>query len=206
MTDDRLSGKVEIFDRRIAYSGFFDLRIYDFRYRRYDGSWSRRHDREVFERGPTAAILLFDPARESVVLVEQFRAPMVDDPDGPWIVEAAAGIVEPGEAVADVVRREALEETGLTVDRVIELFDVIPSPGGSTERISLFIGLVDARNAGGVHGLDSEDEDIRTIVMPLSAALSAIGKSIVSAPAIIGLQWLALNRDDIVGEGRDERD
>ena len=193
MPADRSRQDVELFDKQTAYSGFFDLKIYHFRYRRFDGTWSRRHDREVFERGPTVAVVLFDPVRDCVVLVEQFRAPMLDDAAGPWVIEAAAGIIDPGESVDDVVHREAREETGLIIDRLIRLFDVVPSPGGSTERISLYVGLVNAEGAGGVHGLAAEDEDIRTVVMPLAEALSEIGGRIVTAPAIIGLQWLALN-------------
>ena len=200
MPDYRSIKDVELFHKQIAYSGFFDLKIYHFRYRRYDGTWSRRHDREVFERGPTVAVVLFDPVRGCVMLVEQFRAPMLDDAAGPWVIEAAAGIIEPDETIDDVVRREAREETGLEVDRLIRLFDVVPSPGGSTERISLYIGLVNAENAGGVHGLDAEDEDIRTVIMPLAEAVAEIGGRIVTAPAVIGLQWLALNGERVAAE------
>jgi ADP-ribose pyrophosphatase len=132
-----------------------------------------------------------------VVLVEQMRAPALDDPAGPWLVEVVAGIIEPGETAAEVVRREANEEAGLEVGELVALFDTLLSPGGSTERISLFVGRVDSARAGGVHGNADEEEDIRVVVWPLDEACAMIGTSIVTAPAIVCLQWLALNREQV---------
>jgi ADP-ribose pyrophosphatase len=197
VADGRSRRGVELFEKRRAYDGFFKLDIYSFRYRRYDGTWSRRHQREVFERAPTVAVLLYDPARDAVVLVEQMRAPALDDPAGPWLVEVVAGIIEPGETAAEVVRREAMEEAGLEVGELVALFDALLSPGGCTERISLFVGRVDSARAGGVHGNADEDEDIRVIVWPLDEACAKIGSAIVTAPAILCLQWLALNRERV---------
>lgn len=197
MTKDLTREDVEIFDVTTAYHGFFKLRLYDFRHRRFDGAWSRRHQREVFERGPTAAILLYDPARDSVILVEQMRTPAINDPDGPWLLEIVAGIIGKGETAEAVVRREAEEEAGVIVDTVIPLFDSLLSPGGCTERISMFVGLADSDGAGGIHGLDHEDEDIRTVVWPFDKAFAEIGGSIVTAPAMMCLQWLAMNRGDL---------
>ena len=200
MAGRRSRDDVEIFDVKTAYDGFFKLDLYDFRYRRFDGAWSRRHEREVFQRGPTAAILLYDPARDSVILVEQMRTPAINDPSGPWLLEAVAGIIDDGETAEDVVRREAEEEAGVSVRQVIPLFDSFLSPGGCTERISLFVGLVDSEGAGGVHGLDHEDEDIRVTVWPFEKAFAEIGGQIITAPAMICLQWLAMNRDGLRSE------
>ncbi len=188
---------VEIFDVTTAYDGFFKLNLYDLRHRRFDGNWSRRHQREVFERGPTAAILLYDPARDTVILVEQMRTPAVDDPDGPWLLEIVAGIIGTGETAESVVRREAEEEAGVTVGAIIPLFDSLLSPGGCTERISMFVGLVESDGAGGVYGLDHEDEDIRAVVWPFEKAFAEVGGRIITAPAMMCLQWLAMNRDHL---------
>ena len=200
MSERRGREDVEIFDVETAYDGFFRLDVYDFRYRRFDGAWSRRHQREVFQRGPTAGILLYDPARDAVVLVEQMRTPAIDDPAGPWLLEVVAGIIDDGETADAVVRREAEEEAGVTVRDLIPLFDSFLSPGGCTERISLFVGLVDSIGVGGVHGLDYEDEDIRVVVWPFDRAFAEIGKAIITAPAMICLQWLAMNRDRLRAE------
>ena len=195
MIKDRTRDDVEIFDVTTAYHGFFKLNLYDLRHRRFDGNWSRRHQREVFERGPTAAILLYDPARDTVILVEQMRTPAINDPDGPWLLEIVAGIVGAGETAEEVVRREAEEEAGVSVGAVVPLFDSLLSPGGCTERISMFVGLVDSDGAGGVHGLEHEDEDIRTVIWPFDRAFAEVGGKIVTAPAMMCLQWLAMNRD-----------
>jgi len=197
MSDGRGRNEVEIFDVETAYDGFFKLDVYDFRYRRFDGNWSRRHQREVFQRGPTAAILLYDPVRDAVILVEQIRTPAINDPSGPWLLEVVAGIIDAGETAEAVVRREAVEEAGVSVNKVIPLFDSFLSPGGCTERISLFVGLVDSDGAGGIHGLDYEDEDIRVVVWPFEQAFGEIGGKIITAPAMICLQWLAMNRDHV---------
>ena len=197
MTKQLTRNDVEIFDVTTAYDGFFKLNLYDLRHRRFDGSWSRRHQREVFERGPTAAILLYDPGRDSVVVVEQMRTPALNDPDGPWLLEIVAGIVGPGESAESVVRREAEEEAGVTVGAIIPLFDSLLSPGGCTERISMFVGIVESDGAGGVYGLDHEDEDIRAVVWPFETALAEIGGKVVTAPAMMCLQWSAMNRDQL---------
>lgn len=206
MLERRSRDDVEVFGVETAYDGFFKLDVYDIRYRRFDGRWSRRHEREVFQRGPTAAILLYDPVRDTVILVEQMRTPAINDASGPWLLEVVAGIVDPDETAEAVVRRESVEEAGVSVRELIPLFDSFLSPGGCTERISLFVGLVDSEGAGGIHGLDHEDEDIRVVVWPFDQAFAEIGGKVITAPAMICLQWLGMNRDrvrseDCTGEG-----
>ncbi len=182
----------EIVAREAGYDGFFRLDRLSVRFRRYDGGWSEI-TREVLERGHAAGVLLYDPARDKVVLVEQFRAPAVDAPGGPWLIETVAGIIEAGETPEDVARRETAEETSLAVGALERIGAFMLSPGGASEFITLFCGRVDSRDAGGVHGID--DEDIRTVVMATDDALAAVADGrIVAANAVIALQWLALNR------------
>jgi len=182
----------EIVAREAGYDGFFRLDRLSVRFRRYDGGWSEI-TREVLERGHVAGVLLYDPARDKVVLVEQFRAPAVDAPGGPWLIETVAGIIEAGETPEDVARRETAEETSLAVGALERIGAFMLSPGGASEFITLFCGRVDSRDAGGVHGID--DEDIRTVVMATDDALAAVADGrIVAANAVIALQWLALNR------------
>ena len=187
------AGDYEIIAREAGYDGFFRLDRLSVRFRRYDGGWSDVITREVLERGHAAGMLLYDPARDKVVLVKQFRAPAVDAPGGPWLIETVAGIIDAGETPEDVARRETGEETALTVGPIERIGSFMPSPGGASEFITLFCGCVDSRVAGGVHGID--DEDIRTIVMATDEAFAAVADGrIVAANAVIALQWLALNR------------
>lgn len=188
----------EIVARETGYDGFFRLDRLSVRFRRYDGGWSEI-TREVLERGHAAGVLLYDPARDKVVLVEQFRAPAVDAPGGPWLIETVAGIIEEGETPEDVARRETAEETSLAVGAIERIGAFMLSPGGASEFITLYLGRVDSRDAGGVHGID--DEDIRSVVMDTDDALAAvIDGRIVAANAVIALQWLALNRARLVAE------
>jgi ADP-ribose pyrophosphatase len=154
--------------------------------------------REVLERGHAVAVLPFDPMRDQVVLIEQFRIGALGVVADPWLVEPVAGIIEPGEPAPEVARREALEEAGL------ELLDLVPacsyfaSPGGSTETCQVFIGRVDAASAGGIFGLAHEGEDIKVHVVPLEEALKWLGDGRVhAATTIVALQWLALHRAEL---------
>jgi ADP-ribose diphosphatase len=154
--------------------------------------------REVFERGHAAAVLPYDPVRDQVVMVEQFRIGALDAPEGPWLLEIVAGIIAPGETPQEVVRREAVEESGCTLLGLEPICEYLVSPGGTSERIHLFCGQVDASQADGIHGLAEEAEDIRVVVLSTDAAIAHLhaGKIRAAAP-IIALQWLLLNRDQL---------
>lgn len=185
----------EILETSTGYAGFFHILRYRLRHRLFNGGWSRVLTRELFERGHAAAVLPYDPETDQVVLTEQFRIGALQAPGGPWLLEIVAGMMEAGETPEDVVRREAVEEIGCAVGDLVSICDYHVSPGGTSERIHLFCGRVNASGAGGVHGSADEDEDIRVVVMPADDAIAHMqaGK-IVSAAPIIALQWLIMNR------------
>ena len=108
---------VEIIAREKLYRGFFSLDLYRFRHRLFNGEMSGEVRREIFERGHASVLLPFDPVRDEVVLIEQIRIAAYDTSETPWLLELVAGMIEPGESVEDVARREAMEEAGLTVGR-----------------------------------------------------------------------------------------
>lgn len=193
-----MSADIEIIEKNICYQGFFRLERYCLRYRLFNGDWCHPVVREVFERGHAAAVLPYDPVRDEIILIEQFRVGAMAEPDGPWLMEIVAGIIEANESAIDVVKRESIEEADCEIIDFIPLYDYLVSPGGTTERIALFCGKVDATHAGGIHGVIDEGEDIKVHAITLDAALLQLkaGK-INSASAIIALQWLALNRDHV---------
>ena len=168
------------------------------RHRLFSGGWSGVLTRELFERGHAAAVLPYDPVTDQVVLTEQFRIGALNAPSGPWLLEIVAGIIETGETPEAVVQREAVEEIGCTVRDLISICDYHVSPGGTSERIHLFCGRVDATQAGGVHGVAHEGEDIRVVVMSADDAIDHMqaGK-IVSAAPIIALQWFMMHRTTV---------
>lgn len=186
---------VEIERREIAYQGFFRLERYRLRHRLFNGAMSPSLSRELFERGHAAAVLPYDPRLDRVVLLEQFRIGALEAEGGAWLYEIVAGMIEPGEVAEDVVQRESLEEAGLRLMDLEPICDYLVSPGGTSERIHLYCGRVDAAEAGGIFGLAEEHEDIRVSTWSFEEAWEMLASGAInSASPIIALQWLALNR------------
>lgn len=185
---------VEIIARETLYSGFFSLDLYRFRHRLFNGEMSGEVRREIFERGHAAVLLPFDPVRDEVVLVEQIRIAAYDTSESPWLLEMVAGMIEEGESPEDVARREAVEEAGLEVKRVKDMLSYLASPGGTSERLTILVGEVDATTAHGIHGLADENEDIRVHVVSREQAYQWVEEGkIDNAASVIALQWLQLH-------------
>jgi ADP-ribose pyrophosphatase len=186
----------EFIDKTVLSNGFFPLILCKVRHTLFAGGMSRAFTREVLFRAPVAAVLPYDPVQDTVVLIEQFRAgKLLSGAADPWMIEVVAGIIEDGETPEDMVRREAIEEAGCRIGEVEALPSFYTSAGGSSEYAYLFCGRVDSSGVGGIHGLDSEDEDIRVMVEPTDRALERLARGEVdSAIAVVALQWLALNR------------
>ncbi|WP_421998795.1 NUDIX domain-containing protein [Reyranella sp.] len=189
---------VQLVDHVVAYQGHFRISRYQFRHGLYEGGQSHVIRREVFERGQAAAVLPYDPRRDEVVLIRQFRAGSYVAGRHPWTWEIVAGIIEDGESPEELVRREAVEEASLELREVIPIHDVILSPGACSEGCTIFLGHVDTANAGGVFGLESEGEDILVKVVSFAEVRTMLEHGeIDNAIAVIGLQWLALHRDEV---------
>lgn len=189
------SPDVEILEKTVCYEGFFKLEKYRLRHRRFAGDMSPVLTRELFERGHAVAVMLYDPARDRIVLLEQFRIGALQFAGGPWLLEIVAGIVEPGERAEEVALRECREETGVEPTTLEPICTYLVSPGGTSESISLFCGRVDSTGVGGLHGLADESEDIRVCTVSFDEAWDLFRQGrINSAAPVIALQWLAMNR------------
>lgn len=188
----------KINQREVTYKGFFRLEKYQLQHTLFNGGWSKKITRELFMRGNCVAVMLYDPVRDSLVLIEQFRTGAMLQPENAWLIEIVAGSIEPGEAAEQVAKRESLEEAGCEIQQLMLINEFYTTPGGSSERISLFCGKVDSSNVGGVHGLDDENEDILVSVVEFDTAYRMVKSGeIESAIAIIAIQWLYINRDKI---------
>jgi nudix-type nucleoside diphosphatase (YffH/AdpP family) len=167
---------------------------YTIDYRRKDGQ-VQRFKREVYDHGSAAAILLFDPVRETVLLVRQFRFPVLLNGDAADLLEACAGMLD-GDLPEACAIREAIEETGHAPEQVRHVCDVYASPGAMTEKISLFVGHYSAetrQHDGG--GLIEEGEEIEVVEVRLSDAMAMIGSGqIMDAKTVILLHYMAASR------------
>lgn len=188
--------KFTLIAEETPYQGFFSLKRYTLKHTLYKGGWSQPITRELFHRGNCVAVLLYDPIRDEVVIIEQFRIGAMQIPDQAWLLEIVAGAIEPGETAEEVAYREAVEEAGSEIQQLIKINDFFTSPGGTSELLSLFYGQVDTTHIGGLHGLDHEDEDIWVTTMKFDDVYQLLldGK-ILSAIPIIAIQWLFINRD-----------
>ncbi|QTF10259.1 ADP-ribose diphosphatase [Brenneria izadpanahii] len=192
---------VEIIAREELYKGFFSLVRYRFRHRLFNGEMSDEVSREIFERGHAVVLLPYDPVRDEVVLVEQIRIAAYDSSVSPWLLELVAGMIEPGESLEDVARREAQEEAGLVVGRCRPIVNYLASPGGTSERLAVMVGEVDTRTAAGIHGLAEENEDIRVHVVSREQSYQWVEEGIIdNAASVIALQWLALHHEKLRNE------
>lgn len=185
---------VELIEKQAAFAGYFRIDRLRLRFPLYEGGMSREVVREVLERGQVAAVLMVDPDRDAVVLIEQFRPGPYAAGDEPWLIETVAGVIEGAESAEEMTLREAREEADCEITALLPIMHFFTSPGASTERVTLFCGRVDSTHAGGVHGLEEEGEDIRVMVVSVDEALSLLNEGkIVNAKTIIALQWLAAN-------------
>jgi len=186
--------KWKLLDSQPLYQGFFKIDLCRIRHQTYQGG-EIEIQRELFHRGDAVAVLLYDPVADRVVLIEQFRVGAIGE-ENPWLLEIVAGMLEEGESVHDVARRECKEEAGLDVHAFEPVYSFYSSPGGCSERIHLVCALVDSEQAEGTHGLEAEGEDIRVRVVDFAETHDLIASAkISSAIPLIALQWLQLNRE-----------
>ncbi|WP_196139601.1 NUDIX domain-containing protein [Aliikangiella sp. G2MR2-5] len=186
--------KSELIEKETLYQGFFKLERFHLKYEKFEGGWSEVIQREIFERGNAAAALLLDPEQELLVMVEQFRPGAMSTEKSPWLIEPIAGMIEKGESPKNLIEREAEEEAGCQIKRMRKICEYLVSPGGSTERIWLFLAEVDARQASDYAGLEHEHEDIKVHQIPVKKAFQMLENGeFTNAMTLISLQWLKLN-------------
>ncbi len=188
-----------------AFENLFRALRARIRYQRFDGEMSEEITRIAFQRGDSVAVLLYDPIEDVVVLTRQFRYPLyagiepqILKEEGArvaWSLEIVAGTIEPDHSAHEIASREVLEEVGYAIQGSLRpVAAIFTSPGWTSERMFLFLGLVDYKDrlhAGG--GLPSEGEDIQVEILPFEEAMARIEHAGISdAKTIIALQHLAL--------------
>lgn len=183
--------------RRWPYARYFAVEEHDLRFRRFDGTMSAVLDRAVFISGDAAVVLPYDPVRDRVMVIEQFRVgPYARGDANPWLIETVAGRIDAGETPEQAARREAKEEAGLILQALIAGPRYYPSPAAKAEYIYSFIGLADLPDsAAGLGGLASEAEDIRSHVISFDRLMALVDSGeIDNAPLHLIALWLARER------------
>lgn len=193
---------IEIISTSLAHDGFLRVEHLQLRHRLFSGEWSEVFMRELQLKDPAVGVLLFDPDRDAVLLVRQFRVGLCVEPsrtESAWPLEIVAGMVDSGEQAEEVAFRESKEESNCVPTDLVKICEYYNSPGGSNEKIILFCGRIDSRNAGGVFGLPEEHEDIEVQIHSYDNAIKMLESGeLNNAMTIIALQWLQLHRQELL--------
>jgi nudix-type nucleoside diphosphatase (YffH/AdpP family) len=188
-----VADRVRVQNVRVLSDNHYILKTTTFEWRRNSGEWQTQH-RETYDRGNGAALLPYNLAQRSVVLVRQFRYPAFVNGCDDLLIEAAAGLLD-NESPEVRILAEAEEETGYRLGKVQKVFEAFMSPGAVTEKLHFFVAEYEARmRVGSGGGIASEGEDIEVLELPIDSALAMIGDGrIVDAKTIMLLQYAALN-------------
>lgn len=196
--EDMTADDVELLGRDWPHVGFFAMQEAEMRARRFDGTPGPVINRATIDTGQAAVVLPYDPVRDLVLVVEQFRAPVYLAGDRhPWLREPVAGLIDPGETAEETVRREAMEEAGVEIGHLEPVGGAYASPGNSTLFLHLFVGLAELTPGDvGTGGVESEHEDIRFRVMPFDALMVDVDAGrLRDLPILTTALWLARHRD-----------
>lgn len=207
MTDDNLFSPrftikdVNIHNKERIFKKYFAIDEYQLSYKRFDGTQSKVFTREIFERDANAVgILIYDVKTDEVALIEQFRPGALNDPQSPWLIEIVAGMVDSGESEIQAAVREVKEEIGLEIkERDLHLISsILPSPGGISEKVTVYIAKADLSKLGEHGGLASDGEDIRIFKAKFDDAYMQVENGrIHNAIAMLSLMYLKLHKSAI---------
>ncbi len=180
------------------YHGFFKINEYILQHQQFSGQSTKVFTREIFERGDAVVVMPYDVSRDKVLLIEQFRVGALNNQDTPWLLEFVAGMFDANESPEEVAIRESKEEANLELctQDLVPIFEFYPSPGGTSEKLHLYLAKFDSQQvrSGEVFGLPEENEDILLHLVSRTEALTLLSEGkITNAATIIGLQWLAIN-------------
>jgi len=189
-----MNENVKILQQEILSDNWYVLRKITYEYLQKDGRWQTQN-REAYDRGNGATILLYNKTSGNVILTRQFRLPTFinGNPDG-MLIEACAGLLDKDNP-EDCIRRETEEETGYKLTAVRKIFEAYMSPGSVTEILYFFVAEYNKDmkvNDGG--GVAHEQENIEVLEIPFEKALHMIDTGeIKDGKTIMLLQYAQLH-------------
>ncbi|SNT72785.1 NUDIX domain-containing protein [Paracoccus seriniphilus] len=193
IVDMRASSDVRIADRSQPFAGFFAVERQTLTHRRHKGGFTPQMTREAFVMGDAVVVLPWDPVRDRVLVIEQFRfAPFIRHDPQPWLLEPIAGRIDAGETAEQAARRETREEADLSLTRLFPAFHHYPSPGAAAEFLYMYVGIADLPDdSAGIHGLAGEVEDIRGHLLDRDELMRMVLANEISNGPLAGLAlWL----------------
>ncbi len=195
----RTPSKVEHLGTEALAEGHFRYERITLRTDTFAGEMSGRMYREVLRSGAAVAVLLYDPAAHRLILIEQFRVgAWLNGLPSSWILECVAGRIDEGETREAAARREAKEETNCRIEKLEFVGSYLSTPGISDEFVHVYVGQVDSTQVGGVHGVEHEQEDIRTIILDVDEALALADKgAVTNVMCAIALFWFARHGEEL---------
>lgn len=191
---------VQVMTRTEPYAGFFAVEVQDLRFRRFDGTLSAPVNRAGFVSGDAVTVMPYDPVRDRVLLIEQFRfGPHLRGDANPWQLEVIAGRIDAGETPEAAALREASEEAGLSLTALLPIAGYYPTPGMAAEFLYSYLAPVDLPDGiAGTFGLASEAEDIRGHLVSFDQLMTLCASGeIGNAPTLLSALWLARERPDL---------
>ncbi len=195
---DKHKLEAEIASKETTYADFNSVTKYSLRVQRFDSTWTELYSRGIFtlgESGNGVAVLPYDPVKNTVTLIEQFRLPaLIQNRKSAWLLESVAGLIGRDENPDDTALRETEEEVGLTPYKIEKIGEMFASPGSCNEIVHCYIAIVKTKDSGDIQGLDHEQENIRVHVVPFETALALSDSGCIEdMKTQFLLNWLARN-------------
>ncbi|QQR68472.1 MAG: NUDIX domain-containing protein [Alphaproteobacteria bacterium] len=198
MTDETPFRHVEVLERNTAYQGYIRVEQMTLRHSLSTGGMSQPMRREAVRLGRSVVVLPYDPVRDLVVMIEEFRAPpfVVGGPG--WMRQLPAGAVEAGEEMAHAAMRELHEEAGLDAREMIPIAQIFESPGILDLCCHVFCALVEVAAPGPLPTRGIDEEDITVLALPAEQVIAdALEGRIQHGPSLAPLLWLAIKRPSL---------
>ena len=178
----------KILRKKSLHNGFFEIKELTLKHKKHNGKWSKSIKREIFSGAHVATVLPYDPKKKKIVLINQFRAGVINQNINPIITEIVAGFISKNEKPVKAAMRECEEETGCKVINIKKMFSYFPSPGSSESYYHLYFAEVDSFNGIRITGQTDENEDI----LAKSYTVTEVKKLLMENNILNGLTLIAL--------------